>query len=100
VKIYLPADYGRLGNRKKESRLKKLEFSAVLEDTIFNLVRTHNVKYVKFPKKNVALDDARRVVKRGINTGTTEVALMRLRNFLSKKAGNPNLRYTEDDDLI
>jgi hypothetical protein len=94
MKIKLPADYGK---GKKKSRLKKIEFSSVIEDTIFNLVRVHNVK---FPKKKVALDDARRVVKRGIEKGTSDTALMRLRNFLSKKAGNPNLRYTEDDDLL
>lgn len=77
--------------------MKKIEFSSVLEDTIFNLVRMHNVK---FPKKKVALDDARRVVKRGIEIGTSDAALIRLRNFLSKKAGKLVPRYTDDDDLI
>lgn len=93
-KIKLPPGYGKV----KKKREKKIEFSSVLEDTVFNYVSVHNSRH---PNKKVALDDARRVVKRSIDLGAnSDVALVRLRNFLSKKAGDSLVRYTDDDDLL
>jgi hypothetical protein len=92
-KIELPENYGK----PKRSRRKKIVFGSVLEDSIYNMVRLHNLKY---QKDKTDLEDARRVVKRGLDVGNSETALLRLRNFLSKKAGNEMLRYTDDDDLL
>ncbi len=72
-------------------------FGSVLEDSIYNMVRLHNLKY---PKDKTDLENARRVVKRGLDLGNVDMALLRLRNFLSKKAGYKNSRYTEDNDLL
>jgi len=92
-KIVLPKNYGK----KKAGRKKKIVFGAVLEDSVFNVVSLHNAKY---PKKKIELDVARRVVKRGLDLGDVNTALLRLRNFLSKMLGNENSRYTDDDDLL
>lgn len=83
--------------KPKRTRQKKIVFGSVLEDSIYNMVRVHNTNY---PNKKTELDDARRVVKRGLDIGNSETALLRLRNFLSKKAGNEIPRYSEDDDLL
>lgn len=82
---------------RKRGREKKIEFGSVLEDTIYNLVRLHNVNNPRFKTE---LDDARRVVKRGLDLGNSETGLKRLRMFLSKKAGNYKSNYTDDDDLL
>ena len=82
---------------RKRGREKKIEFGSVLEDTIYNLVRVHNVNNPRF---KVELDQARRVVKRGLDLGNRETGIFRLRMFLSKKAGNYKSNYTEDDDLL
>ena len=92
-KIELPANYGK----PKRTRRKKIVFGSVLEDSIYNMVHMHNLKY---PNNKTDLDNARRVVKRGLDLGNTDTALLRLRNFLSKKAGEVNSRYTDDDDLL
>lgn len=93
-KIELPASYG---SKPKKSRRKKIVFGSVLEDSIYNMVRMHNLKH---PKNKTDLDNARRVVKRGLDLGNIDSALLRLRNFLSKKAGDNVERYTDDDDLM
>lgn len=82
---------------RKRGREKKIEFGSVLEDTIYNLVRVHNVNNPRF---KVKLDQARRVVKRGLDLGNRDTGILRLRMFLSKKAGNYKSNYTEDDDLL
>ncbi len=92
-KIELPANFGKT----KRSRRKKIVFGSVMEDTIYNMVRMHNLNY---EKDKIDLEDARRVVKRGLDLGDTDSALLRLKNFLSKKAGHKMPRYTEDDDLL
>jgi hypothetical protein len=92
-KIELPANYGK----PKRIRRKKIVFGSVLEDSIYNMVRLHNLKY---PKDKTDLEIARRVVKRGLDIGDADTALLRLRNFLSKKAGDKIQRYTDDDDLL
>lgn len=92
-KIELPANYGK----PKRSRRKKIVFGSVLEDSIYNMVRLHNLKY---PKEKADLEISRRVVKRGLDVGDADTALLRLRNFLSKMSGGKIPRYNDDDDLL
>ena len=95
-KIELPADYGK--PKRKGGRQKNIVFGPMLEDSVFNLVRLHNEK---FPNNKVALDYAKRVVKRSIDLcSDSEVALTRLRNFLSAVVGKNVERYTDDQDLL
>ena len=42
----------------KGGRKKEIKFGTVLEDSIFNLIRLHNVKS---PKNIIALNEAKRV---------------------------------------
>lgn len=93
MKIQLPKGYGK----QVRHRLKKIEFSAPLEDRIFNIISVNNAEN---PDNKTELDIARQVVKRGLDLGDTETALIRLRNFLSKQAGVSMARYTDDDDLF
>ena len=93
MKIELPKGYGKQVRKGRE----KIQFSAPLEDSIFNIISVNNAEN---PENITELDIARRVVKRGLDLGNTETALIRLRNFLSKKAGNSIARYTDDDDLL
>lgn len=96
MKIRLPENYGKLP-KKSGGRPKKIEFSSSLEDSIFNIISINNIKY---SDNKTDLDIAKRVVKRGLDSGNTDTALIRLRNFLSKKAGDSVPRYTDDDDLL
>ena len=73
-KIELPAEYEK--PKCKGGRKKEIKFGTVLEDSIYNIIRLHNVK---FPKNIVALNDAKRIVKKCIDEGgTSEMALMSL----------------------
>lgn len=94
-KISLPENYGK--SPKKGGRHKKIQFSSSLEDTIFNIITINNIKY---SDNKTNLDIARRIVKRGLDSGNTDTALIRLKNFLAKKAGESVARYTDDDDLL
>lgn len=97
-KISLPENYGQTPSKKGSGgRPKKIEFSSYLEDSIFNIISINNVKY---PDNKTDLDIAKRIVKRGLDSGNTDTALIRLRNFLLKKAGDSVSRYTDDDDLL
>lgn len=80
-KIELPAEYEK--PKCKGGRKKEIKFGTVLEDSIYNIIRLHNVK---FPKNIVALNDAKRIVKKCIDEGgTSEMALMSLRNYILEK---------------
>lgn len=94
-RISLPDNYGK--SPKKSGRYKKIQFSSYLEDTIFNIIIVNNIKY---SDNKTNLDIAKRIVKRGLDSGNTETALIRLKNFLAKKAGDSVARYTDDDDLL
>jgi len=82
---------------KKVGRRKNIILSSELEDSIYNMVTLHNSR---FPEKKVTLGVARLVADRALDLVEENAALIRLRNFLSKKSGNKDPRYTEDDDLL
>jgi hypothetical protein len=83
---------------KKVGRRKNIILSSEFEDSVYNMVTLHNSR---FPEKKVTINIARLVVDRGLS-GLVEdgIALIRLSNFLSKKSGTKDSRYTEDDDLL
>jgi|ERR1700741_244486 len=93
-KLVLPENYGKPTRR---GRAKKIEFSTPLEHSILNILSINNAKY---PDKQTSLDIAKKVVKRGLDLGDVDTGLIRLKNFLAKKAGESVSRYTDDDDLL
>lgn len=96
TKIVLPEGYGK-SVKKGGGRPKELTFSSSMEDTIFNMVSAYNKQY---PDNRTELSIAKKVVKRGLDAGNSDTGLVRLRNFLLKKTGESNSRYTDDDDLL